>query len=193
MHEHDNVFNHGLSVYDTEILTPLILRFPHGKYGGRRVSRLVSNIDVMPTILDFLGLSIPNGIEGESFAAVVEGSMPPRAPLFAEATMPWDLPKFDDNPVWPNNGKYQCIRTERYKFMVRATDEQFRFYDILADPQEQNNLLEEGQEYDAAVLADLRERLMTWRDDADPVESEQLTTRDHIEALRSLGYIGGGN
>ena len=61
-------------VYDTEILTPLVVRFPQGRLGGQRIDRLVSDIDIMPTILRWLGLPAPPRMEGESFAAMVDGA-----------------------------------------------------------------------------------------------------------------------
>jgi arylsulfatase len=191
MHEHDNVFNHGVSVYETEIHIPLIVRFPQGRFGGQRVSRLISNIDLMPTILELVGLPRHDGIEGESFAPIIDGPLPPRAPVFAEATQPWNNPKFHDDPVWPNRGKFQCIRTERHKYMFRIPDQQFRFYDLQSDPGEQTNLLENAREYDADIVEDLKERLTRWRDDAHPIQAEDVKAKEHIEALRSLGYIGG--
>lgn len=190
MHEHDNVFNHGVSVYETEIHTPLIIRFPKGVFGGKRVSGLVSNVDLMPTILDLLGLPRHDGIEGKSFAGVIDGPLPPRSPVFAEATQPWGNPMFHDDPVWPNRGKFQCVRTQRYKYMFRIPDQQFRLYDLDRDPGEQTNLLEGGQNLDAAPVEDLKRRLRSWRDDAHPISSQRVEAQDHIDALRSLGYVG---
>ena len=190
MHEHDNVFNHGVSVYETEIRTPLIVRFPDGTFGGRRVSRVVSNVDLMPTILELLGLPGPERMEGESFAAVVDGPLPPRAPVFAEATQPWKLPMFDEDPIWSNRGKFQCIRTERYKYMFRIPDRQYRFYDLTVDPNEQANLIGAGHGYDTTFVDELKKQLMAWRDDAHPISSQPIQSKEHIEALRALGYVG---
>ena len=74
--------------------------------------------------------------------------------------------------------------------MFRLPDQKFRLFDLVADPLEQTNLLEDGHEYNAAVAAELRERLVAWHDDAHPVDLEHLSVQDHLEALRSLGYVG---
>ena len=190
MHEHFNVFNHGKSVYDTEIHIPLILRFPKARYAGRRVARLISTIDLVPTILELLGISRDENIEGESFAGLLDGSLPPRAPVFAEATQPWHIPEFHDDPVWPNRLKFQGIRTDRYKYMFRVPDHRREFYDLQLDPTEQVNLLRGGKEYDAAVLAELQRELEAWWSDAHPIEFRGVDSKEHFEALRSLGYVG---
>ena len=42
-------------------------------------ARLVSNIDVMPTVLDWAGVPVPDGVEGVSFARELRGErQPPR-------------------------------------------------------------------------------------------------------------------
>ncbi len=190
MYEHFNVFNHGQSVYETEIHVPLILHFPGGKYRGRRIPRLTSNIDLAPTILALLSSTPPEEMEGRSFAGALEGTLPPRRPVFAEATQPWNIPEFNNDPVWPNRLKFHCIRTQRYKYMVRLPDQKSAFFDLQADPIENMNLIQNSNGYDAAVLKQLQRDLLTWWKDAHPLESRSVDAEDHLEALRSLGYVG---
>ena len=65
--------------------------------------------------------------------------LPERAPVFAEATKPTGE-IFNDDELWPNRGKFQCIRTSREKYMFRLPDEQFRMYDLAADRTERDDL-----------------------------------------------------
>ena len=44
---------------------PLIIRFPAGEYAGR-ITANVQNLDIAPTLLDYLGLTIPAWMEGQS-------------------------------------------------------------------------------------------------------------------------------
>jgi arylsulfatase A-like enzyme len=192
--EHFNILNHGTSVYDTEILTPLIIRFPGGKFGSQRISRLVSNIDIVPTINHLLGLENNDRVEGQSFAGLIDGPLGPRDPVFAEATQPHRNSKFDSDPLWPNRGKFQCIRTARYKYMLRTTDKQFGFYDLQNDPMEQNNLLKDPKGFDADLVASLRKQLENWSADVHPVASSKPTeSEEAIRLLKSLGYLGDNN
>lgn len=188
--EHVDLFNHGNSVFDTEIHIPLIMRFPQGLYGGRSVSHLGSNIDVMPTILDLLGLARPEGIEGQSFAGVFDGVNSTRSPVFAEATQPWNPKRSRRKSVWPSNDNFQCVRTLTYKYMFRIPDQQFGFYDLTLDPAEQINLLEGGHDHDRALANDLKKRLTAWRQDIRPIDSATVKSLEHLDALRALGYVG---
>ncbi len=191
INEHFCKLSHSMSVYETEILVPLIVRFPGGQFGGQRLSRLVSNIDVMPTILHLLGLEDNKNIEGQSFAGLVDGVLAPRDPVFSEATSPQWLPEYDDDPVWPNRKKFQCVRTERYKFVMRTTDNQYGLYDLKNDPNELDNLLLHKKKFDTKLVQSLKKQLDQWSSDVNLVgESKMTESEEAIKALESLGYVG---
>lgn len=44
---------------------PLIIRFPHGEFAGR-IKNNAQNLDIAPTVLDYLNLDIPSWMEGQS-------------------------------------------------------------------------------------------------------------------------------
>jgi len=66
-------WGHGGSVYDEQIRVPLMIRLPRGLGGGRRVERVVSLIDLMPTLLGMAGAPSPPGIAGHDLGAVLAG------------------------------------------------------------------------------------------------------------------------
>lgn len=188
--DHANLFNHGISVYDSESHVPLILRFPGGRHGGTRVEEVVSNIDVLPTLLTLLELPTPAGSEGVDVSAVLDGERVDRGPVFSEATKPFSKPRFNDDPVWKNQGKFQAIRTGRYKYMFRLPDQKFRLYDLRSDPTEERNLLLGGAELSEEVRAELDGALRYWRDSAAPLGADQSQSEEQIKALEALGYAG---
>jgi len=190
INEHFCKISHGMSVYDTEIRSPLIIKFPGGSFGGRKISHLVSNVDLAPTIHHLLDLSDEQPMEGESFAGLIDGSLPQRDPVFAEATLPWWDKRFDSDPKWSNRGKFQCIRTDRYKYMFRLPDNQFGFYDLQNDPGEQINLLKHPDKIDMGLVKSLRQQLERFWDDVNPARSKLTDSQEAIRALRSLGYVG---
>ncbi|MGH7822611.1 MAG: sulfatase, partial [Candidatus Binatia bacterium] len=53
---HGYAFDHGEYLHDSQIRVPLILRLPAGAHGGATVDGAVSHVDLMPTILDALGM-----------------------------------------------------------------------------------------------------------------------------------------
>jgi len=70
--EHNHFWFHGNSVYDSVLRIPLIVRGP-GVVPGRR-GELIQNVDLLPTLLAFLGAGVPDGIDGISFAAELRGA-----------------------------------------------------------------------------------------------------------------------
>ena len=162
------------TLYDAGIKTALVMRGPGEFNGGKIFSELVSNIDVLPTILEALGAEIPQHIEGRSMLPLIQGAeYTPREEIFAAKTY---HARYD--PM-------RCIRTDRYKYIrnwkpeepmemggdsrvkiggndlsgyypeTRAPEE---LYDLDNDPDETNNLAE-SPEY-AEVFEDMRSRLM---------------------------------
>jgi membrane-anchored protein YejM (alkaline phosphatase superfamily) len=55
---------HGLSLYDDVIRVPLLVRFPGGANGGTVVDAPASLVDVVPLVLDEVGLGVPDDIDG---------------------------------------------------------------------------------------------------------------------------------
>src|SRR5688572_33340993 len=85
--EHGGVM-HGLAQYEESVRVPLVLWGPELP-AGLRVADGVSLVDLMPTVLDVLGLSAPAGLDGVSLRSLWESPGAPRAPraLFVEAYM----------------------------------------------------------------------------------------------------------
>ena len=78
----DFVGNHGMvekaaagqNVYEDILNIPLIIRYPGNKQKGKRIAELVSLVDIYPTLVDLLGLKMPEmkyPIQGQSFAATL--------------------------------------------------------------------------------------------------------------------------
>lgn len=79
-------FGHGDSLADGELQVPLVIRGPAA--AGRRVDADVALIDVLPTLLDYAGATLPAGAHGNSLRPWVEaGAGPTHAAVFAEGSL----------------------------------------------------------------------------------------------------------
>src|SRR5262249_29723545 len=72
MTAHDAWFDHA-GLYDSVVHVPLIVWAP-GVVPEARVDALVSNVDVKPTVLDFLGMPSVPGLDGRSLRPLIEGT-----------------------------------------------------------------------------------------------------------------------
>lgn len=74
------------TLYDSGLKTGLVMYQP-GKDQGKGYQQLLSNIDLCPTILELLGIEIPEEIEGQSFYSLLkEEKYNEREQIFAELT-----------------------------------------------------------------------------------------------------------
>jgi len=51
----------------------LMIRFPRGEYGGRRVAQQVQGLDVLPTVLSYLDIPLPHDVQGSSLLPLAAG------------------------------------------------------------------------------------------------------------------------
>ena len=127
------------SCHDSATHTPLIIR--GGPFqGGKKEDRLVSLIDLPPTMLDLAGIPIPKSYMGHSLVRELTGEEPERDCVFIQIS------------------ESQCgraIRTKQYKYSVRALSPTGYtihrspvyfvdyLYDLTKDPIEKNNLIKD--------------------------------------------------
>ncbi|MGD1075515.1 MAG: sulfatase [Thermodesulfovibrionales bacterium] len=86
--EQGNYFHYDVT--DTVIKNALIMRFPQGEFGGKRVQEQVQGIDIMPTILNYLDIPVPHEAQGNSLLQLLkgDGSGSPSEFAFIDR-MPW--------------------------------------------------------------------------------------------------------
>ncbi len=95
---------------------------------GQRSSRVVSLVDLVPTILELAGNHIPAGLDGRSLS-----------PLLEEPDRSWPRPAV--STLGPDN---HSVRTERWRY-IRYADGGEELYDHTADPNEWTNLASSPQ------------------------------------------------
>jgi uncharacterized sulfatase len=97
------------TLYDSGIRVPLLVRWPGKTRPGTHTDALVSLVDIVPTLLEGVGVPVPAGLDGESFLGVVLGAtVRHRDVVFTTHT---------GDREW-NRSPARSIRTERYKLIV---------------------------------------------------------------------------
>ncbi|HMV70447.1 MAG TPA: sulfatase, partial [Myxococcota bacterium] len=158
---HRERFDHGETVYDETIHTPLLVRFPGAWDAGDRVDAAVSNTDVAPTILALLGFDAPP-TDGVSFAGALRWPLWDRGlPVFAEGTKP----HLGDQQGWQNDPMEKAIIDADEKLILLPRSDRTELYDLADDPEELHNLRKERG------VAALAEQLDAWRRGAHPLPS----------------------
>lgn len=185
--EHDEL-THGVFIYDSTLRIPLIIKgsqLPSSK----TVSTQVRTIDLLPTILQILGINLPGQIQGQSLLNLVNGQPDKKERiLYCESYLPYY------NHGWsPLSG----IRTHDWKY-IRAPKPEL--YDLRKDPAERRNRIGELSAVRGKMEAELSSLLSSI---APPPKAEKnrhteatdgnqaafVPDQDRLKRLMSLGYI----
>ena len=67
---------HGFFIYNSVTHVPFLIRSPFTRTQHRRVADPVRSVDVMPTVLDLLGVPLPAGMSGVSLTPLMTGAVP---------------------------------------------------------------------------------------------------------------------
>ncbi len=189
------IFEHQFCVYQTLLHVPLILRFPEKLPQGIRISEPVSLVDVVPTVLNLVGVEadeLQPFFAGKSL--VVEGKIKAAkdSPIFSEYAAP--LPRLEkyrlknekvDESYFKRSLK--SMRRGRYEY-IWASDGQNELYDLSQDPGETQNIIEKFPDVAQKMAKELHDRLQSMKSPGTPesVGTMDETTRDQI---RALGYL----
>ncbi len=68
----DHIFNHRRD-RECELHIPLMFHFPGDLRAGRSIPALVENTDILPTVMDVLGMPIPENLDGMSLLPLIKG------------------------------------------------------------------------------------------------------------------------
>jgi arylsulfatase A-like enzyme len=180
----DEFFEHGEkghqhSLYEELLHVPLIMRIPEAE-GGQRITDRVQLIDVMPTLLQLLGVAAPEGLQGRSFTPLLAGEGWEEQPAFSELT---EATKVRDAKKRSNSwaiyrGQYKLTLFEENYYPIEI-------YDLVNDPGEKEPIVD--RELASRLLADYQQ----WLDAVPSAEGNQTIELDEGigEMLESLGYL----
>lgn len=153
--------------FDASYQIPLIIRDPRktgDKSRGKIISRFTENVDVMPTMLDMLGLAIPVQCDGASLAPFIAGEDTPRWRKEAHWEYDFRDPADPAAETALDLTLHQCtmniIRDEKYKY-VHFTKLPPLFFDLEKDPGETVNRAHDPA-YAPLVLA-YAQKMLSWR------------------------------
>jgi len=156
---------HGFSLHREETRVPLLISGP-GFRGGGMDSTVVSQMDILPTVLE---------------AAGVEESGPWNhwgVSLMGEPAEDRVLPS--SGFASSEAGTYIAVRQGDRRLFWDHTEDRAVLFDLYSDPMEQESLPP-----DSALL---EQAMLYWATPAEVVPSEVPGTQARVEALRDLGY-----
>ncbi len=134
-------------MYEQAICMPWTVRLPDAGPGTFDVP--VSHLDVMPTLLELMGMSIPDDLDGISLGdRVAQATAPPERPVFCEfcGSRGRDMDR-------------RAAITKRHKYVCDPHDIP-ELYDLQEDPLEMNNLASDPRHAD--TVRELHAQCKAW-------------------------------
>ena len=166
-------------MYEPSFRTPLLVRYPQEIKAGTTIDKLVQNLDLAPTFLDYAGVEIPAEMQGKSFRQLVSGE-----------TDQWRDAVYYTYYEYPSVHmvkRHYGVATERYKLIHFYYDiDEWELYDREKDPYEMNSVYHEP-EY-AEVRETLHQRLTELRAQyGDSDENDERFLEAYLEVVENRG------
>lgn len=167
--EHGSM-THCRTVYDSETHTPLMMWIPG--IAGRRVATPAENLDILPTVLDYLGIAAAPGLHGQSVRPVIDG-------------------RREDTPRVARsfNKQLRTMSDGRYHVMLDVASGWKGAFDRETDPAETANLFAEKEP--PRAVEELYDRLVVAVGTSEGGRVQQNVRRaERVEqGLHELGYL----
>ncbi len=161
---------HGVGAYEEVYRVPLIVKYPRSAE-RKREDGWVQTIDIFPTVLEVLGLPVPNNIQGQVLGRA-------NHPLLVEQYWDWQLLK---------HSGHQALYEYPWK-LVLYSDGATELFNMADDPHEGNDLSSERPD----KVEEIRERLEKYVTSIKPVpfERDAVAIGDETRRkLEALGYV----
>ena len=187
-------------MYDVNTHVPLLLRYPRSLPAGQRIGGFVQHVDLVPTLLALSEIDFEDCLcDGENLLNAIDNGRSDRFCAYSEESYVQ---------------KKRSIRTDRYRYITAVDGDGYcrychtvhegveELYDLSADPEEKNNVVENRPE----VARRLRQKLqgMVGRletphagpndgfreHEGDPEFLSEQEQEELKKRLESLGYHG---
>ncbi|MBU0483606.1 MAG: sulfatase-like hydrolase/transferase [Proteobacteria bacterium] len=177
-HGEHGIIGHGMEYYDQQVHVPLIIKMPRGSE-HKEVKDMVQSIDIMPTILDVVGMEKPFNLHGKSFLPLITGT--------------GDV--VDRTYVYGENNDFAYLRSVEWKLVVVRKDltkkigEKDLLFNLNSDPDELKNIKNEAPE----VYQELRQKLKKHLDSLPDYTDQEYQFAPNIDPatqnrIRKTGY-----
>ena len=187
----EEFFDHGgkghkRNVYDESVRVPLVIKYPRAARTGRD-ARLVSLVDLFPTILDLAGVEPAAPHQG---ASLLDDAPDPDRSIFFELLSTFYHRKTDGPGFERRDEEWQGVRRGDHKLIRVPGADRTELYRVDVDRAEQHDVASVETERVAELRVELdafleRSRRLGSGDAAPEAELDEAA----LERLRALGYL----
>jgi arylsulfatase A-like enzyme len=181
-------------LYEVTARVPLLIRHPEGMGAGERIAGLAQHPDILPTILDFLGVPIPAAVQGQSLLPLIAGTAQrlrehaftgrySRVAGLALAVARQEAAHgFDGWAGLERFGEPFTVTSEEWAFICPPGGRPRELYDLRRDPAQATNVIAEHPQ----VALDLHGSLIDWLTSVGMPDERLHAYRDDAETPGGL-------
>ncbi|MBT6007322.1 MAG: sulfatase-like hydrolase/transferase, partial [Prolixibacteraceae bacterium] len=153
----DMLRSHGMvkkqKPWDESLIVPFLLRYPEKLGKAQKLIEMpVNTPDILPTLLGFSEIEIPETVEGTDFSKVILGERgDENEAVLIQCPVPFHQWNYEKG-----GREYRGVRTKRFTY-VRDLTGPWLLYDNILDPFQMNNLL--GADEYIFIQSDLESQL----------------------------------
>lgn len=173
-------FGHRNSLYNEVLNIPFLVKLPAvNNRKGNRISDLVQHIDILPTILDYIGAEIPEYLKGTSLTSL----------LLYQQDEKLSRSIFSYHEV--QNQRIASVIEGGWKLICKGetviNDANLELYNIDLDPHEKANVLQENRKMASHLLSLIEEHEQK---NVKKLSPQKIVLGQELQKkLRSLGYL----
>ena len=166
--------DHGLFLYNSTLKVPFMFYASQNLPAHKVITSQVRLIDVFPTVLDLLGMSISEGVQGESLIPYMEGKRKADLVSYIETFHPREMFRW---------AALRGIVDGRMKYIDAPKPE---LYDMEMDPEEDHNIYQEEKLVASRLKRDLDGLIEKY---SSGTSSRRVLSTEERERLMALGYV----
>lgn len=186
--DHTGECFHGRSLYGELLNVPLVVKFPEPASPRATCSEIVRLIDIAPTILDVIGIPVPDYMQGRSILSLMTQN---GAAVGQETEHKSYAELRRKDKKGAEKRVLESITVRQWKLIRNALEREAELYNLHLDPKEQNDLAREQPDIVSLLereLEDISKGNMS-RTGERPQEEPHQYSREITEELKALGYL----
>lgn len=181
---------HDQSVYEELTRIPMLIHFPGNEFAGQRIIEPASLLDIMPTVLDYLGRSkLCQQCRGKSLMPIIDPRRTQIEGGAAVQSLRTNIRTFYAPMKRERGDMNVAVRDGRWKGIWNLELDSMEIYDLEADPGELRNLADEHRE----LVGSLTQQATTWLKSclsrARPPDGPSPLDDETKARLRAMGYL----
>jgi arylsulfatase A-like enzyme len=176
--EHDDL-GHPASVHQELVHVPLLIKYPRSvpSEAGRQIEATVSGVDLLPTVLDTIGIVLPPNLQGQSLRTL--------GPDDARVVM---AESFLNSSLLRSRRRIDLVQRALYqgqRKLIGSTNGQTQLYDLQLDPSESQDIYH-AENSTAIQFTHVLEK---WIQAVPRARPSRKMAPQSMDRLRSLGYL----